>query len=376
MRTLQIYSGNLYGGVEKTLMMIASARGNFERQFALCFRGRLLTDLIGAGAGVHDLGPVRARWPWTVVRARRALRAILARHTFDLAICHSAWSQAVFGPVVRAAGLPLVFWLHDVATGRHWLERWARLTPPDVVICNSRFTARSAASMYPDVRAEVLYPPLPAAAGGLPLRSHVRRTLGTGDGVTVIVQVSRLEVWKGHDLHLEALGMLKDIAPRWECWMVGGVQRPHEAAFLRALQRKAADLGVAERVRFLGQRTDVADLLQAADIHCQPNTGPEPFGITFVEGLAAGLPVVTTALGGALEIVDASCGFLVPAGDPRVLASVLRGLIVDPALRHKIGAAGPLRARRLCDAAVQMAQLDSILASVARPPGVEAPAWG
>src|SRR6267378_314550 len=214
MRTLQIYSGNLYGGVEKTLMMIASARGNFECQFALCFRGRLLTDLIGAGAGVHDLGPVRARWPWTVVRARRALRAILARHTFDLAICHSAWSQAVFGPVVRAAGLPLVFWLHDVAAGRHWIERWARLTSPDIVICNSAFTARSAASMYPRVGSVVVRPPLQTAAGGAtPQRTDVRRALGTDDGVVVIVQVSRLEVWKGHDLHLQALAMLKDIAP-------------------------------------------------------------------------------------------------------------------------------------------------------------------
>jgi len=375
MRTLQIYSGNLYGGVERTLTMIAEGPGAIEREFALCFDGRLRSDLIRAGARVHDLGRVRARWPWTVARARRALRAVLARTRFEVVICHSAWSQAIFGPVVREVGLPLVFWLHDVAAGRHWIERWARLTVPDVVICNSRFTARSAASMYPHLCPEVVRPPVLTGDGGpLPQRADVRRGLGVDGDAVVIIQVARLEPLKGHEAHLEALSLLKDIAPRWLCWMVGGAQRPHETTYLRALQRKAADLGIADRVRFLGQRTDVAALLGAADIHCQPNVRPDAFGIAFVEALAAALPVVTTALGGALEILDDTCGVLVPPGDPRALASALRRLIGDPALRARIGAGGPPRARQLCDSATQMHRLDSLLVSVAAACAVGAPA--
>ncbi len=375
MRTLQIYSGNLYGGIEKTLTMIAEAPGAIEREFALCFEGRLRGDLIRAGARVHDLGVVRSRWPWTVARARRTLRTVLARTRFEVAICHSAWSQAIFGPVVRQAGLPLVFWLHDVATGRHWLERWARLTQPDVVVCNSDFTARSAASMYPGVPTEVVRPPLrTVAAGAVRHRTEVRRRLGADADVVVIAQVARLERLKGHELHLEALGMLKDIAPRWQCWIIGGVQRPREATYLRALQRKAADLGIAKSVTFLGERADVPALLRAADIQCQPNARPDAFGIAFVEGLAAGLPVVTTALGGALEVLDDSCGFLIRPADPRALASVLRRLIADPTLRATVGAAGPARARRLCDPATQMERLDSILASVVPACGIEASA--
>jgi glycosyltransferase involved in cell wall biosynthesis len=300
---------------------------------------------------------------------------VLARTRFEIAICHSAWSQAIFGPVVRQAGLPLVFWLHDVATGRHWLERWARLTPPDVVVCNSDFTARSAVSMYPGVRTEVLRPPLgTVAAGAVRHRAEVRRRLSADADVVVIAQVARLERLKGHELHLEALGMLKEMAPRWQCWIIGGVQRPQEATYLRVLQRKAADLGIAKSVTFLGERADVAALLRAADIQCQPNTRPDAFGIAFVEGLAAGLPVVTTALGGALEVLDDSCGFLVRPGDPRALASVLRRLIADPTLRATIGAAGPARARRLCDPATQMERLDFILASVVPACGIEASA--
>jgi glycosyltransferase involved in cell wall biosynthesis len=81
-------------------------------------------------------------------------------------------------------------------------------------------------------------------------------------------------------------------------------------------------------------------LLVAADIHCQPNTGPEPFGIAFVEALYAGLPVVTTAIGGGLEIVDESCGKLVAPDDANALSKVLRSLITNPGERAILAAGG------------------------------------
>src|SRR5207302_1246255 len=98
-------------------------------------------------------------------------------------------------------------------------------------------------------------------------------------------------------------------------------------------------------------------LLAAADIHCQPNTGPEPFGITFIEALYAGLPVVTTGIGGALEIVDGSCGILVEPGDPAALAAALGRLIEDRDLRARLGAAGPARAAALCEPRAQLQTL-------------------
>jgi glycosyltransferase involved in cell wall biosynthesis len=108
----------------------------------------------------------------------------------------------------------------------------------------------------------------------------------------------------------------------------------------------------------------VPRLLAAADIHCQPNTGPEPFGITFVEALQAGLPVVTTAQGGALEILDDSCGILTPPGDAESLATSLRELIERPDLRSQLGRAGPARASALCDPSRQMSRLHSLCEQV------------
>ena len=108
----------------------------------------------------------------------------------------------------------------------------------------------------------------------------------------------------------------------------------------------------------------MAQLLGAADIHCQPNTGPEPFGIAFVEALYAGLPVVTTALGGAIEIINPSCGRLLPPDDIQALVQALGQLIQDGGLRHTLGAAGRARARLLCDPETQMGCLKDLLEQV------------
>ena len=104
--------------------------------------------------------------------------------------------------------------------------------------------------------------------------------------------------------------------------------------------------------------------MSAADIHCQPNTGAEPFGIAFVEALAAGLPVVATRLGGALEIVDDRCGRLVPAGDASALAGALTQLIDDPPLRRCLADAARARARQVSDPRTQMRKLFDALAPV------------
>jgi glycosyltransferase involved in cell wall biosynthesis len=173
-----------------------------------------------------------------------------------------------------------------------------------------------------------------------------------------------LERRKGHRLLIDALGLLRD-RPGWVLWQVGGIQRPAEAQYLEALAARTRTLGIGDRVRWLGERSDVFDLLAAADLHCQPNETPEPFGITFVEALASGVPVVTTDFGGAREIVDASCGVLVPPGDPVALAAALERLLCDPGLRAALGASGPARARALCDPAQQVRRLELALAHAA-----------
>lgn len=367
MRVLHLHSGNLYGGVETMLSTLARRRDDcaaMEPHFALCFEGRLSEELEDSGARVHRLPGVRVSRPATVWRARRSLAVLLRDERFDVVICHSAWTQAVFGKVVRAAGLPLVFWSHAAVTGAHWLERWARRTPPDLAVCNSRHTARALRSLFPGTRAEVVHCPveLPDLSPYRTpeSRAAVRAELDTPADAAVIIQVSRMEACKGHSLHLRALSSLLDV-DGWVCWMVGGGQRPREREYEASLKAEAEGLGLGGRLRFTGQRRDVPRLLAAADIYSQPNTGPESFGLTFVEAMHAGLPVVTTGLGGATEVVNDSCGVLVTPGSASELSAQLRLLLDDERLRRTLGQEGPARARLLCDPHTQAARLFGIL---------------
>jgi glycosyltransferase involved in cell wall biosynthesis len=296
--------------------------------------------------------------------ARARLQSILRAANADVLVCHSTWVQALFGSVLRASGAKLVFWLHmgleTIAIPELWTHWMARLTRPDFAICASQFILDTLRNLYPNLAAEVLYSPVSSGEPGPTDRLATRRKLGADANDLVIIQTSRLEPWKGHTLHLRALSRLRDV-PGWVCWMVGGAQRPKEETYLREIQQLAAELGIAHRVRFLGQRSDVPALLRAADVHCQPNTGSEPFGIAFVEALYAGLPVVTTAIGGAREIVDETCGILVEPGDPEGLSQALRRLIGDRALLSGLAAGGPARGHLLCNPARQLDKLRVIL---------------
>jgi glycosyltransferase involved in cell wall biosynthesis len=368
MRVLHVYSGNLFGGVETMLLTMARERARcpaIEPAIALCFEGRLSAELATTGISVHLLPEVRASRPLTIRRAKRALAAIIESGRFDRVVCHAAWSQALFGGVVKRAKVPLVFWAHDVATGKHWTERIARRVHPDLVICNSRYTADSIRVLYADVPAVVVTCPIDTKACVLSAeeRTAVRRELDTPNDALVLIQVSRMEAWKGHAVVVEALGRLRAQAG-WVWWVVGGVQRPEEVAYVDGLVAATRRLGIEDRVRWLGERDDVRRLLAAADVHCQANVEPEPFGIAYVEALAAGLPVVASRAGGVVEIVDESCGVLVPPGDSLALAAAIERLIADRPFRAKLAAGAPVRARQLSDPARQLSRLADALGAM------------
>src|SRR5262249_39620835 len=134
MRVLHLTSGNMYGGVETfltTLAREATLVPDMRSEFALCWEGRLSTELSQLGTEPHVLGDVRISRPHSVVRARQVLRELLSREPFDVVVCHQSWPCVVFGSVVHAAGLPLVLWVHMAVEGTHWLERLARRARPD-----------------------------------------------------------------------------------------------------------------------------------------------------------------------------------------------------------------------------------------------------
>jgi glycosyltransferase involved in cell wall biosynthesis len=211
----------------------------------------------------------------------------------------------------------------------------------------------------------VVYAPVDVSPSRLSAaeRDAVRTELRTPVDAVVIIQASRMQAWKGHGVVLEALDRLRGLSA-WVWWIAGGSQRREETAYIETLVASARRFGIGERLRWLGERQDVRRLLAAADVHCQANLAPEPFGVTYVEALAAGLPVVASSAGGAIEIVDDSCGVLVPPGDAGALARALEPLIVDAGVRATLAAGAPARARHLSDPATQMRRLAETLTAM------------
>ncbi len=361
-----MHSGNLFGGIERAILTCVEnlhLAPSIRFEFALCFAGKFSEELAAAGQTIHKLPEVRTRNPLSIVAARRNLARLLDQKQYDVVLCHSPWSHSIFAPVIRRARIPELFWAHDRFTGKHWLERWARRSKARICDQQQRLQRpdlyRRSFRRIPHRYCAAPFLPIASSFPAEP-RSHLRDELNTPDDAVVIIQVSRMESWKGHDLLLDAAAqMRRDLS--WVIWFVGGTQREEEQIYLAALKSKANTLGLADRIRFVGQRADVPHLMAAADIFCQPNRASEPFGLVFVEALSQSLPVVTFAMGGPAEIVDETCGVLLPPGRTDELASQLERLIRDSDLRRKLGEAGPARAKELCDPAVILPQLEAVL---------------
>ena len=377
MKLLHLYAGNLFGGVERLLLTLARQQSRcaptFDHQFGLCFDGKLAAELRRLGAPVHDLGAVRVSRPWTVWRARRRLADLLREHPpFDAVICHSNWPHAIFAPVIRGMAKPLIYAAHDVPDPNHWVDRWSRQTRPDLIIANSAFTAGQMQNLFPGVASAQVSPAVekPVRLDEM-AREGLRRSIGTSAGQVVILLAARMHWIKGHRVMVDALSRMTH-DPTWTCWIAGAAQTADEQAYADELSAQVRGAGLQDRVHFLGHRDDVPQLMQAADIYCQPNVRPETFGISLVEALYAGTPVVTSSIGAAPEIIDNRCGILTRAEDASSVAAALQRLVAETSLRRTLGAAGPSRAAALCDPQAVIGALTAVVARTAMPQGVVA----
>jgi glycosyltransferase involved in cell wall biosynthesis len=155
----------------------------------------------------------------------------------------------------------------------------------------------------------------------------------------IVLFVGRLVAYKGVGVLLDAMRDVDAVA-----LLVG--TGPEQAA----LERQARELGVAGRVRFLGEVPDdeLQSLYRACDMFVLPSvTRQEAFGVVQIEAMSCGKPVISTELGTGTTWVnqDGETGLVVPPRDPAALRAAMQSLLADPALRSTLGAAGRRRAR-------------------------------
>lgn len=238
-----------------------------------------------------------------------------------------------------------------------WSFEWRRT---DVVVAVSRHTAEAGSAAKRARALRVIRNGVSLPAGGRP-REAVRAELGLGDQLSCIT-VANLRPEKDHATLVQAYAQLAQEGVPLVALLVG--DGPDRAA----VEAQARSLGLgADRLRFLGARTDVPDLLRAADVFVL-SSRIEGLPLSVLEAMAASLPVVSTAVGGIPEIVEHDVhGLLVPPGSPAALAVALESLVHDPALRLDLGARAFVRARDECSLAAMARAYDALYEELRAP---------
>jgi glycosyltransferase involved in cell wall biosynthesis len=272
------------------------------------------------------------------VRAFFEIRGALKALRPDLVSTHVAKAGALGRVAAWSLGLPVIFTAHSwcFTEGVPWksalLYRWGeRISAPFgariITVCE--FDRQLAIRQRVALRRQLVtvyngMPDISAAFRATPERSPVLLTM-----------VARFEPQKDHDSLLHALAGLKQHA--WQLDLIG------EGPLLVRAHNLARDLGIADRVRFLGQRSDVAALLAQSQTFVLSSNW-EGFPRSILEAMRAGLPVVASDVAGVSEAVEHGVtGFVVPRGDSGAWRLRLEQLLTDSALRASLGANGRTR---------------------------------
>ncbi len=245
----------------------------------------------------------------------------------------------------RRAGVPSVWQIHSVVAppliapaGVRLLRTLARHLPA-YVIFNSRATA-ACFNLAPE-RWSVIPCGVDAAAFA-PDGERSPKPLRVG-------MIGRIAPLKGQHVFLDAVGRLSHRHPGAE-FVIAGTALFGEAAYDREVHEQAKASEARDRIRFLGFVDDVPALLRDLDIVVHASVQPEGFGQVVAEAMMAGKPVIASALGGPVDMVeDRVTGRLLAPGDAEALARTLDEMLADPATAATMGRRGRERALRLYD---------------------------
>jgi glycosyltransferase involved in cell wall biosynthesis len=262
---------------------------------------------------------------------------------------------------------PVIWFLHDLLTETHFSPQSIRLLVATANRCAARVLANSNATAVAFVAAggrgelaRVVYykfDPAPFIDTGVEL-SAVRAELGP-DELRIAGIFSRITRWKGQDIVLRALVNVPSV-------MAVFVGAEEDVVFGEELRRLVHELRISDRVRFLGFRNDVPQLMRVVDCVVHVPTDPEPFGRVVVEGMLARRPVIATRAGGIPEIIENGVsGILIAPGSPDELAEALRRVFSDSVAAVEMAANGQARALSCFSAKETLGEIEQHLREIA-----------
>jgi glycosyltransferase involved in cell wall biosynthesis len=290
---------------------------------------------------------------------------------FDVIVAFSQKSFVVASLAKVFMRRPLLWFMNDILAPSHFSRTLIRLLVilsrygADHIALNSQASLsawraaggrqRGVSVIYPGIQDEQVVAQLrdPGRVAGYKSRF-------SPDARPLIGMFGRIGRWKGQEVFLRAIAKLPDV----RAIIVGGAlfgEEPYEAQ----IRRLAADLGIGQRVVFLGHVQDVMTLMAACDVVAHCSIAPEPFGLVIAEAMLAGTPVVASDAGGAREIViPEETGQLTPLQDHEALAVAIKRYLADPSWAHRVADQAARRARELFSGTAMAAGFYAALAAL------------
>jgi len=310
------------GGAENVLLFLAS-RLNPER-----FRSMVVINEPGwLEDRLRDLGlpTVRVQWnKWWDFRLPRALARMVEDEQIDLIHSHLPDQNFYACLASRLSRCPAIVTYHgpvelsDSGTLRGWskLQVVKRTARKVVVVCD--FVRDMLKDVgFPEGKIHRIYNGIETSRFNAVAGGALRRELNSSPDTVLIGMVANVRAPKGHEYFIRAARLIADQYPNTFFVISGDLHK----TLAPPLFKLVSDLGLQDRLRFLGYRTDIPLILTDLDIFVLPSTS-EGFPLVVLEAMACAKPVVATRCGGAAEVVDDGCtGFMVPVADAPAIAS-------------------------------------------------------
>ncbi|GJL54485.1 MAG: glycosyl transferase [Nitrospirales bacterium] len=363
------------GGAEGHIVEIVPRldRSRFEPSiFTLTHAGTLACEVGKNGVRVVTLSQGKLFESGNPIRtATRVLRSMMNLYCFlrkeqpDIVHCYLPLSHFVGGVCGILAGVPIRIMsrrsLNDyqkkyplVSQLERYMNRWMHR-----IVANSNAVLHQlVAEGVSERQLRLIYNGVDVCkyGGGLS-RTTTRKWLNIAPNIVLIVVVANLIPYKGHEDLLMALSNIREaLTTSWKLLCVG---KPY--CLQLRLEQKAKELGIHSNIQFLGeQRERIPELLFSADIGvlCSHQEG---FSNSILEGMAAGLPMVVTDVGGNAEaVIDGETGIIVPPKCPEKLGRAILTLVKDPGKRRCMGAAGRVRVQQLFSVRACVAEYEKL----------------
>lgn len=360
---IEVNEDGTTGGSHRALELLAGGLAGMGFEIVPVFyqENRVAERLAAAGFDVKILAALRAHerevngraLPHRLAKAYRAVReraAFLKRER--IALVHLNNTPFVgfddWLPASRMLGLPCVVtaMTRQTPTGR-WPLRLLTHHFDALLPCSAYMAGSLRELGLPAERMQVVHLGIDIEGfvqSATRTRASMRAALGVAPTDFVALMLGNIRDWKGQHVLLDAAARLPDELQSRLRVLLAGEASQEDHAYVEQLRAQGERLRRPGSVSFLGSRSDVADLLLAADVMVHASTAPEPFGLVLVEAMAMGTPVVASDSGGPAEIVDSGSGLLLKGGDVGQLAATLERLATNQALCRGLAAGGRRRA--------------------------------